>query len=87
MRNVTDWGRLVAAALVAVLAASPALASGSVSGRATASATAAEPAPHGDPLLGVLLIIGIIGVLILAAWVFSRVSDSDDAHPSDKSIV
>jgi beta-lactamase regulating signal transducer with metallopeptidase domain len=37
---------------------------------------AAPTAPEGVPVDGVLIIIGIVGAVILLAWVCSRVGDS-----------
>jgi hypothetical protein len=38
-------------------------------------AAGGEQLPAGNPFLGVLIIIGIIGFLIFVAWLFSRVGE------------
>lgn len=55
--------------------------------RTADAASATERVPAGDPLLGVVLIIGIVAFFILVAWWFSRISGSDDSRPADKSII
>lgn len=47
---------------------------------------AADHAPTGDPVLGVIIILGVIGMLIFFAWLFSRIG-GDESQSSDKSIV
>lgn len=42
--------------------------------------------PAGSPEFGILIIIGIVGVLILIAWLFSRVG-SEGPEASDGSII
>lgn len=42
----------------------------------TTEATAKEGSPRaGSPELGVLIIIGVVGLLILIAWIYSRIGE------------
>jgi hypothetical protein len=35
------------------------------------------PEPKGNPILGVLLILGVVGLFIVIAWLFSRIGEKD----------
>ena len=37
----------------------------------------ADSEPAGNPIIGVLLIAGVVGVLVLVAWLFSRVGEGN----------
>lgn len=68
---ITARGLLLALAL--------ALAAGTASARSEPTAareTAAPSAPDGVPIDGLIIIAGIVAVVILLAWVCSRVSDT-----------
>ncbi|MCE9560555.1 MAG: hypothetical protein K8U57_00740 [Planctomycetes bacterium] len=79
--------RALLAALVLTCLATPASAttratSHSQTTEAIKHEVAVEAPPTGSPELGILLIIGIVGVVILMAWLFSRVND-DSSTGSD----
>lgn len=38
--------------------------------------------PRGDPVIGLLIIAGVVALLVLMAWVATRIGDVD--RPSDK---
>ncbi len=48
----------------------------SAAARPTARTQTDAPQPDETPLGGVLLIVGLVGVVILLAWVCSRIGDS-----------
>ena len=50
-----------------------------------AEAGGADP-PAGSPELGILIIIGVVGLLVLIAWIFSRIGD-DSRSSGDSSLV
>lgn len=43
-------------------------------------------APAGSPEFGILIIIGVVGLLVLIAWIFSRAGD-DSRSSGDSSLV
>lgn len=49
------------------------------------SASHAKPERVGDPLLGVLIIVGLVGLLVFMAWVISRVGEGRKP-PSDNTL-
>lgn len=76
MLRLVEVSRFPLAALVAALAGSFALAM---------PKGEREPMPHrapaGDPMLGMLIILGGIVFFILLAWVFSRMGDDGGKGP------
>ena len=49
-------------------------------------APASDRGAAGDPMLGMLIILGAIGFFILLAWIFSRMGD-DGGHGPDRTLL
>jgi hypothetical protein len=90
------WSRVLLAALALALWPPPIVASGltTTQSQATASARTTSAAsetreriPAGSPELGVLIIIGLVGFLVLVAWIFARVGDDSRRGPSDRTLL
>ena len=45
------------------------------------------PGQYHSPELGVLIILGVLGLLVLVAWVFSRVGDDGRRGPADRTLL
>ncbi len=93
MSNITRKVRALIVALAMLYFAAPAAATGrtipnngSEPARTTATQHGLKTAPRaGSPEFGILIIIGIVGVLVIAAWVVSRVSD--DSSPRTDGVL
>lgn len=81
MFAVTNWMRALLAAVALAVFAPAALATDT---RRAIDAADGHP-PSGSPEFGILIVIGIVGFLVLVAWLFSRVGD--DGPPSDRSMI
>jgi hypothetical protein len=96
MASVRTWGWAVLAAAL-VLAHSPpasaqhvaskpnALSTAPTRGEAPPSAAHEKPQRTGDPVLGVIIVVGLVGVVIFMAWVISRVGEGRKP-PSDHTL-
>ena len=83
MSTLITWGRTVfaALALAALVPYTSAFGQPSTSTSRTPTTEATERVPAGDPILGVLIIVGIIGFLVVVAWIFSRAGDDGGRGP------
>ena len=84
MLNFARWNRFLSAAFALVATAPYTLAG---RGAATAASDVADRPPAGDPELGLIIIVGIVGFLILVAWVFSRVGDDNASRGTDRTLL
>jgi hypothetical protein len=77
MSTLITWGRILfaALALTALMPCARAL------GQSSETQTPTTNPPAGDPAFGVLIIVGIIGLLVVVAWIFSRTGDDGGRGP------
>ncbi len=98
MFTIVNWTRALFAALALTLFAPTVTAENANppeknTARSTSSShspgsgrsTAEEPHRTGSPEFGVLIIIGVVGFIILVAWLIARIGD--DNRPRSDSIV
>jgi hypothetical protein len=75
--------RMLLAGLVLAFSATAAMANASAATRA--ETPAADKQPAGSPEMGVLIVIGVVGFLVLLAWIVSRIGD--DSRSGDTSLI
>jgi hypothetical protein len=84
MFALSTWGRFLLGALLLLLISHYTFAERSAatlrSTGITTSETSQSREPAGSPELGVLIIAGIVGFLILVAWIFSRIGEGGSRH-------
>jgi hypothetical protein len=88
MFTLRTWGRILLVALMLFIAAPMTSAQQTASKTRTTDTThttetSAEPRqPAGSPEFGFLIIIGIVGFVILVAWIFSRAGEGGSRQGS-----
>jgi len=89
MHTFRTWGQNLLVAILLLTLSNHAFAQHGSSRHQTTEATHSQTTqnhrPPGDPMLGVLIIIGVLGFVILLAWIFSRVGEGN-SRPSDNTL-
>lgn len=84
MSALRTWVRCLLVSIFILIAAPHAIAERSATEHQTTEIapnnSLQEREPAGNPLLGALVIVGIVGFLILVAWIFSRIGESNNRH-------
>lgn len=87
MRTFYIWSRGLLAATVLLHCSPAALAARATSNHPTTELSQSQHRePTGNPVLGVLIIIGLVALLIFVAWLFSRIGGDGSNRHMDTSI-
>jgi hypothetical protein len=87
MSRIVNWGRQLLIVFLLGVSAALGLAQTRSTGTYDPVSSSSQPlsieetAPAGNPQLGMFIIAGIIGFLILVAWLLTRVSE--ESHQGD----
>jgi hypothetical protein len=81
MFTLRTWGQSLLAAVLLLISSTYVLAERSTTKLGTTEITRSDTIRlherAGNPMLGVLIIIGLVGLLIFVAWIFSRVGEGN----------